>query len=162
MMIMSTSFVLIQTDTKAAYDIIRVCHKYHKRQGKHQVKILYNLGYHMKESTETTRNSRSLMKINGMPQHACMIQLKSAFVDVLALESGLHWRFELHNNYSVCNELQTHERINRNNKKLKELDENEWNATTCIIQLKSAFVDVLASESGLHRRFEHTITTVHA
>ena len=53
--------------------------------------------------------------------------------------------------YTVCNnELQTHERINSNNKKLKELDENELNATTCIIELKSAFVDVLASESGLH------------
>ena len=60
----------------------------------------------------------------------------------------------LQNLYTVCNELQTHERINRNNKKLKELDENEWNATTCIIQLKSAFVDVLASEARLHWRFE--------
>ena len=48
--------------------------------------------------------------------------MKSAFVDVLASEAVLHWRFELHNNYSVRNELQTHERINRNNKKLKELD----------------------------------------
>jgi hypothetical protein len=61
----------------------------------------------------------------------------------------------LPNLYTVCNELQTNERINRNNKKLKELDENEWNATTsCSIQLKSAFVDVLALEAGLHRRFD--------
>jgi hypothetical protein len=61
----------------------------------------------------------------------------------------------LPNHGTVCNHLQIHERItNRNNKKLKELDENDWNETTCIIQLKSAFVDVLASEAGLHRRFE--------
>ena len=60
----------------------------------------------------------------------------------------------LPNLYTVCNEIQTYERINRNNKKLKELDENEWNATICIIQLKSAFVDVLASEFGLHWHFE--------
>ena len=63
-------------------------------------------------------------------------------------------RLLLTNIYTVCNELHTYERINRNNKKLKELDENEGNATTCIIQLKSAFVDVLASESGLQWRFE--------
>ena len=80
--------------------------------------------------------------------------MKSAFVDVLASEAGLHQRFEKHNNYSLRNEQQTHERINRNNKKLKELDENVWNATTCIIQSKSAFVDVLASEAGIHCRFE--------
>jgi hypothetical protein len=43
----------------------------------------------------------------------------------------------LQNFYTVCFELQTHERINRNNKKLKELDENEWNATACFIQLKT-------------------------
>jgi hypothetical protein len=49
-----------------------------------------------------------------------IIHLKSAFVDVLASESGLHWRVELHRNYSVHNELQTYEKINRNNKKLKE------------------------------------------
>ena len=53
------------------------------------------------------------MKINGMPQHACMIQLKSAFVDVLALESGLHWRFELHNNYSVCKHLSSLKVLNK-------------------------------------------------
>ena len=46
------------------------------------------------------------------------------------------------------------ESSNRNNKKLKELDENESNATTCIIQLKSAFVDVMALEAGLHQAFE--------
>ena len=72
--------------------------------------------------------------------------MKSAFVDVLASESGLHRGFQLNNNYSIGNELQTYERINRNNKKLKKLDENEWNAATCIIQSKSAFVDVLALE----------------
>ena len=69
-------------------------------------------------------------------------------MDVLASEAGLYWRFELHNNYSVCNDLQIHERINRNNKKLRELDENEWNATTCIIQLKSACVNGNGIESG--------------
>ena len=63
--------------------------------------------------------------------------------------------FLLPNLYTtVCNELKIHERINRNNKKLKKLDKNEWNSTTCIIQLKSAFVDILASESGLHWHFE--------
>jgi hypothetical protein len=65
------------------------------------------------------------------------------------------------NRYTVCNELQTYERINRNNKKIKELDENEWNSPTCmIIQLKSAFVDVLASESGSTSTLSYTITTV--
>jgi hypothetical protein len=31
--------------------------------------------------------------------------------------------------YRVCNELQTEETISRNNRKLKELDENDRNAT---------------------------------
>ena len=71
--------------------------------------------------------------------------MKSAFVDVLASESGLHWRFEQHNNYSVCNELQANERINRNNKKLKELDENEWNGNVSL-QLKLRDVKANGSE----------------
>ena len=53
----------------------------------------------------------------------------------------------LPNYYAVCNKLQTHERINRNNEKLKEIDENDWNTTTCpLFRLKSAFVDMLASD----------------
>ena len=71
------------------------------------------------------RNNRKLKELDKNEWNAttCIIPLKTTFVDVLASESGLHWRFELHNNYSVCFELQTHERINnRNSKKLKELD----------------------------------------
>ena len=75
----------------------------------------------MKESTETTRNFKELDE-NEWNATMCIIKLKSGFVDVLASEAGIHWRFELHNDYSVRNELQTHERINRNNKKLKELE----------------------------------------
>jgi hypothetical protein len=76
----------------------------------------------MRESTET-RNSKELDE-NDWNATTCIIQLRSSFVDILASELGLHQQFEPHDNYSVCNELQTHERINRNNKKLKELDEN--------------------------------------
>ena len=79
----------------------------------------------MRESTET-RNSKELDK-NDWNATTCIIQLRSSFVDILVSELGLHQQFEPHNNYSVCNEVQTHERIsriNRYNKKLKELDEN--------------------------------------
>jgi hypothetical protein len=62
--------------------------------------------------------------------------LKSAFVDVLASEAGLHWRFELRN------ELQTHEnnnnKINRNNKKLKELD--KMAGIRCIIHSRKVMM----------------------
>jgi hypothetical protein len=49
--------------------------------------------------------------------------------------------------------MNTHERINRNNKKqLKELDENEWNATACIIQLKTERICTgLSASQYLHR-----------
>ena len=77
------------------------------------------------------RNNKKLKELDQNEWNAtttCIIQLKSAFFDVLASEAGLHWRFgELHNNYSVLNELQTHERINRNNKKLKDLEKIGWN-----------------------------------
>ena len=65
--------------------------------------------------------------------------MKSAFVDVLASEAGLHWRFELRN------ELQTHEnnnnKINRNNKKLKELD--KMAGIRCIIHSRKVMMIML-------------------
>ena len=124
----------------------------------------YTVWHKLQTHERMNGNKKKLKELNenDWSTTTCIIQLKSAFVDVLASEFGLHWRFELHHNYSVCNRLQTHERMNRNIKKLKELDKNDWSTTTRIIQLKSAFVDVLASESGLHWRFElHQNYSVH-
>jgi beta-galactosidase beta subunit len=121
-----------------------------------ELHINYSVQNKLETHERINRNNKILKELGENEWNAttCITQLKSAFVDVLASKAGLHWRFEVHNNYSVRNELQSHERINRNNNILKELDENEWNSTTCIIQLKSTFVNVLASEAGLHWRFE--------
>jgi hypothetical protein len=119
---------------------------------------LYTVCNELQTYQRINRNNKTLKELDENEWNATtciLIQLMSVFVDVMASKAGLHWRFEIHNNSSVRNELQTLERISRNNKTLKELEENEWNATTCIlIQLKSAFVDVLALEAGLHWCFE--------
>ena len=60
----------------------------------YQISTLYAMSHkHMKESTaETTRKSRSLMKMTGIQQHASFSRAKSSFVDVLASVAGLHRR----------------------------------------------------------------------
>ena len=124
----------------------------------YQITTLYAMSYkQMKERINRSNEKlKELVDENDWNATTCIIQLKSAFVLFLAFESGLHWRFALHNSHSsICNELQIHDRINRNNQKLKDLNENDWNTTTCtLIRLKSAFVLFLAFESGLHWRFE--------
>ena len=92
----------------------------------------------MRESTETTSKKIKELDENKWNATTCIIQLKSAFVNVLASEAGLHWRFELHNNYSVHNELQTYERINRKNKKSKKLE--KMAGIRCIIHSRKVMI----------------------
>ena len=107
------------------------------------------------KNQQKQKKTKELYENDGITIACTLIRLKGALVDILASESGCHQRFLLQNNYSRCNELQTHEKINRSNNKIKELDENDWNATTCtLIWLKSAFVNILALELRLHWHFE--------
>ena len=88
---------------------------------------------------------------NDRNPHNSIIKLSKAFDDVHASKLDPNRKFPFHRTYTVHTEQQTDERTTKIDKKLMEIDQNDWNPSNSIILLSKAFDDVHTSKSDPNR-----------
>ena len=136
--------------------------KLHHRLSPFQLHCHYNV-YNMPWADErTTGIHKKLMEIDQNDWHPpnSIIKLSKTFDDVNASKFYPDRPFPSHCTYTVYNTLPADERTTGTDKKLMEIDQNDWHPSNSIIELNKAFDDVHASKSYPDRPFpsHHTYT----